>query len=304
MSPLEQRYRRLLRALPEPARSRWADEMTDTYLTATCADDPEFADFGSPALVDRLDVWRLALRLRLGAPGAAPRAVVTGAAVRWVALLGALGATAPAAIGQLGRLTSPDLPWVVTWQTPLVVTAAVLSVALFGCLVHGSWVARPVAGVLLAVHLVLGVSVAGPVPVSTWVVLLLAAVPPVAALVSEPAPAARPARWWAGAVTVLVLTGGLPWLSLVLPVWITGEAVWAAVLAAVGLRALVAGEVVVRRAVAVLGLLAVVPLALSATAGGGPTGYVATQAGAAAVLAVVAGACAVTATRDRHRLPA
>lgn len=35
MSPLEQRDRRLLTWLPEPARSRWADDMTETYLRSS-----------------------------------------------------------------------------------------------------------------------------------------------------------------------------------------------------------------------------------------------------------------------------
>ena len=49
---LEVRYRRLLRLLPEPARSRWAEDMVATYLAASTAEDPEYAEFGSPTLAD------------------------------------------------------------------------------------------------------------------------------------------------------------------------------------------------------------------------------------------------------------
>src|SRR3954447_1169729 len=109
MSPLEQRYRRLLQWLPEPARSRWADDMTETYLSVTTAGDPEYAEFGSPTVADRLDVARLALALRLGAPGASVRAVAAGRTVRLVAVActGALGSMVPARLAATGSATSP-----------------------------------------------------------------------------------------------------------------------------------------------------------------------------------------------------
>jgi hypothetical protein len=99
MSPLEQRYRALLAWLPEPARSRWADDMTETFLAVATADDPEYAEFGSPSLRDRVDVARLVLRLRLGARGASVRAVATGRAVRLVALAGTVALASSALVG-------------------------------------------------------------------------------------------------------------------------------------------------------------------------------------------------------------
>jgi len=301
---LEQRYRRLLRALPEPARSRWADEMTDTYLEATCADDPEFAEFGSPDLADRIDVWQLALRLRLGGPGASARAVLTGATVRWVALLGVLASAAPAAFAQVARAVWSDLPGPTGWQTPVVTTTAVLGVALFGCLVHGSVVARPLAGGLLLLDL-FAVVVSWSAPAGTVALLLLGAtaVPLLAALAVEPERSARPWRWWAGAAGAVVLVGGLPWLALVVPVWLTTDTAAAVGLALVGVVAVARSAAPAAGAVAALAVVALPPLVLT-TLVGGPAEYLVAQVGAVAVLALVAVVCGATAVRAARRLPA
>lgn len=301
MSPLEERYRRLLRVLPEPARSRWADEMTGTYLESTCADDPEYAEFGSPSPADRLDVWRLALRLRLGGPGTSAQAELTGAVVARVALLG-VGCTAvPAALGLLSRLLRPDLPWTTGWTTVLGTAATVGSVALFGCLVHGARVARPLAAGLLVLQAVASAG-SGATPFAVAVVGLAAAVPLVAALVRAPQRVARPELWWSAAVAAAGSTAGLPVLALVLglPVWPTWEAVGASLLAVVGLAAAVRGATALAGAVAVLAAVALPPLVLSAVAGG-PAAYTASQAGAGALLAGSGLACAVVAVRAVRR---
>lgn len=301
---LEERYRRLLRALPEPARSRWSDEMTETYLEATCADDPEFAEYGSPELSDRLDVWQLALRLRLGGPGASARAVLTGATVRWVALLGVLATAAPAAFAQVARLVWADEPGPTGWQLTSGTVVAVLMVALFGCLVRGSAVTRPLAAGVLLVHLfTLVVGWSAPALVSTLLVVVQLAVPLVAAAVVDPAPARRPGRWWVGAAGAVLLVGGLPWVSLVLPVWILTGSAAAVGLVGVGVIALVRDLPPVAGAVAVLGAVSVPPLVSSALVGG-PAGYVAAQTGVVATLALVALVCGVTAVRAARRLPA
>ncbi len=290
MSPLEERYRRLLRALPEPARSRWADEMTDTYLDATCADDPEYAEYGSPSPADRLDVWRLALRLRLGAPGASARAVLTGAVVRRVALLGALLAAAPAVLGLVGRALTPDLPWVGGWPALLATGASVCSVALLGCLVHGSRATRPLAAVLLVAQLVASARAVDAVPWSAaavGAVALAAAVPLVAALLVAPAPEARPGRWWAGAAGALALVTGLPWATSALPVWWSTPAVGAAALAVVGIGACLRGAAALAGGSAVLAVASLPAVLLPAFAGG-PGPYVAGQATAGALLVLCA----------------
>jgi hypothetical protein len=114
-SVLEQRYRRLLRWLPEPARSRWADDMLATYLEAATGDDPEFADFGSPSVADRWDVARLAVRLRLGAPGASVRSVVAGRTLWLVALVGCAALATTSAVALLGQAwVAGWLPWLAT----------------------------------------------------------------------------------------------------------------------------------------------------------------------------------------------
>lgn len=301
---LEERYRRLLRVLPEPARSRWADEMTETYLEATCADDPEFAEYGSPDLSDRLDVWQLALRLRLGGPGASARAVLTGATVRWVALLGVLGTAAPAAYAQVAQLAWGDQLRPDRWQLTATTVVTVLVVALFGCLVHGSDAARPLAAGVLLLHLfTLVVWLDGPTAVSTLLVLVQLVVPLVAALAPGPHPAARPGRWWAGAAGLVLLVGGLPWLSLLLPVWVATGSATAVALVGTGVAALVRGLPHVAGAVAVLGAVSVPPLVTSALVGG-PSGYAITQGGVAAALAAVAVVCGASAVRAARRLPA
>ncbi|KGH46757.1 hypothetical protein IN07_10400 [Modestobacter caceresii] len=165
MSPLEQRYRRLLTWLPEPARSRWADDMTETYLQVETADDPEYAEFGSPSLTDRLDVARLALRLRLGAPGASVRAVATGRTVRLVAVAGTvalaslalLGLLSTAALhGVLPLVDAPDVGGTPGWGPgdAVSVVVRVLTVVLAVCAIRGLAATRPLAVVVLIGQLV------------------------------------------------------------------------------------------------------------------------------------------------------
>ncbi|WP_236829306.1 hypothetical protein [Blastococcus sp. KM273128] len=194
MSPLEERYRRLLRLLPEPARSRWADDMVETYLAAATTDDPEYAEFGSPTPADRLDVLRLAVRLRLGAPGASLRAVAAGRTVRLVALTGGVALATQGAIGLattawvhglVPGVPAPPLPGPLVAAPGAVLAHAVdvLLVALAVCLVRGAATARPLAaaaliGLVLATTSRLGGPSAVPAVLSlvTCAVTLLAAV--------------------------------------------------------------------------------------------------------------------------------
>ncbi|WP_164699749.1 hypothetical protein [Modestobacter sp. KNN46-3] len=202
MSPLEQRYRRLLTWLPEPARSRWADDMTETYLQVETADDPEYAEFGSPSLTDRLDVARLALRLRLGAPGASVRAVATGRTVRLVAVagtvalasLGLLGLFSTAWLhGRLPFIDAPDLGGRLLWGPSYAVHTVVsaLTVALAVCAARGLAATRPLAVVVLIGQLVPAV-VAVIRPVELLVQLTIAVPLVAAALMPTGAPLHRP----------------------------------------------------------------------------------------------------------------
>ena len=264
MSPLEQRYRRLLTWLPEPARSRWADDMTATWLEATTADDPEYAEFGSPSATDRLDVARLALRLRLGAPGASVRAVATGRTVRLVALAGTAALASMALVGlvstawlhgALPGLDAPDVGGVVTWGpgAALSTVVGVLTVALAVCTLRGLPATRPLALVVLAGQAAEAVPLLGgpgsPLP------LLTLAVPVVAAAL---APAGPPLRrpWWP-VVPALVALGpwavGLPAVAL-----LPGDpAGWAVALSdpyvQFGIGTAVAGAVLLARRPAVRG---------------------------------------------------
>ena len=211
MSPLEQRYRRLLTWLPEPARSRWADDMTETWLEATTADDPEFAEFGSPSPTDRLDVARLALRLRLGAPGASVRAVATGRTVRLVALAGTAATASLALIGLVSTAwlhgALPAVARMPGWgaREALSTLVSALTVALWVCTVRGLPATRPLAlAVLTGQAVEAALLLGGPGSLLTQLTL---AVPVVAAaLVPAGPPVRRP--WWP---VVLALVALGPW---------------------------------------------------------------------------------------------
>jgi hypothetical protein len=215
MTPLEQRYRDLLRWLPEPARSRWADDMTETYLSVTTDDDPEYAEFGSPSLVDRLDVARLALALRLGAPGASVRAVAAGRTTRLVAAAGtaALAGTSLLALvstawarDRLPFLPVPDLGGPLPWgpREALLTVLEVLTVALAVCVARGAAATRLLALVVLAGQLAWTASL--PAPPLQLLPALTEAVPLVAAALLPPGvPLRRP--WWLLAAAAAPLVG-------------------------------------------------------------------------------------------------
>ncbi len=307
MSPLEERYRRLLRVLPEPARTRWADDMTDTFLAGTADPDPEYAEFGSPSVTDRLDVWWLAVRLRLGGPGSTLRAAAAGTTVRLVALLGAVGLAATSALALVASTAfraTTDLPYAHTWRTPVSSTAAVLLVVLLGCLLRGSWATHPVAVLVMVLAVV---QAAGPFFATSLPWLLTVVVPALAAVLAEPDLQPRPGRWWAAAGGVAVLAAGLPWLTAVaagLPLWLDQGGVWALVLTGVFVAAVRVGSGPLQLAVAVLAASWLPIVTVAGIAGGGPIGYGATQLGAAALLAAVTVVGGVRGVAAVRRLPA
>lgn len=129
---LEQRYRRLLRILPAGYRDAWQEEMVTTFLASMRTDDPEqaeyLADFGRPSWGEMASVVALAIRLRLpgwrlklGGPGAPPRSVLCGDAIRLVALSAllviAVGAptTLTTLLWLIGR--SSWVPWLLPGST-------------------------------------------------------------------------------------------------------------------------------------------------------------------------------------------
>lgn len=101
-SLLEDRYRRVLRLLPTPYRLAWEEDMVATFLQAAYAadpDDPEGVELGRPDAAEMSSVAALAVRLRLGGPGAAPRYQLWGDAVRRLALVGLLANAVLAIVG-------------------------------------------------------------------------------------------------------------------------------------------------------------------------------------------------------------
>jgi hypothetical protein len=215
MSPLERRYRDLLRWLPEPARAQWADDMTETYLSVATDGDPEYAEFGSPSLTDRLDVARLALALRLGAPGASIRGVAAGRTVRLVAAAGTVAFASMSLLGlvstawlhdRLPLVDAPDVGGQMGWgpHEALLAVLEALTIVLAVCVLRGAAITR-----LLALTVLVGqLASAGTLPPTAAQLLpVLAQVTPLvaAALLPPGAPLGRP--WWLVTVAVSPLLG-------------------------------------------------------------------------------------------------
>jgi hypothetical protein len=326
---LEVRYRRLLRLLPEPARSRWAEDMVATYLAESAADDPEYAEFGSPTLADRVDVWRLALRLRLGAPGATVRAVVAGQTVRLVALAGSAALAAQALLGLvvaawwyglLPGVPAPALDAPLAFGPGEVLARAldVLVVVLAVCLFRGAPVARPLAaGILLGQVGVTLAQVAGPSSTSAVLWLATMAVPLLAAALVPAQPVPRGLRWLVGLPvlgTALVPGTAVAWWAatgqpdqpsawLVALTQPTGP--WAVAVVAAGVVVLTrrSATPVARLGVAVLGL-AVLPALANQLTFGGPAGFPAVVATELVLTGATVVATGLAGGRAVHALPA
>jgi hypothetical protein len=97
MTPLERRYRLVLRLLPASYRAAWEDEMVAAFLQSMATTNPEdsdyLAEYGSPSGSEVASVVALAVRLRLpavrlllGVPGAPPRYAASSEGVRRAAL--------------------------------------------------------------------------------------------------------------------------------------------------------------------------------------------------------------------------
>ncbi|MEU0483111.1 hypothetical protein ABZ260_28475 [Streptosporangium sp. NPDC006013] len=88
MSLLEERYRYWLRLLPASYRAEREEEMVAVFLEGS--PDVSDADGPRPRWSEIASVAALAVRVRLGGAGAAPRSLSWGETVRLVALLGLL----------------------------------------------------------------------------------------------------------------------------------------------------------------------------------------------------------------------
>jgi hypothetical protein len=194
VTPIEERYRSLLRILPAAYRADWEEEMVATFLAGMASDDPEdaeyVAEFGRPGLSEVASVVGLAVRLRLPALGYArtDRDRLMGDAVRIVALVGLLvnaatGAVAVGAhlwlIGKLPGFTQPDvwvgpLPGVVPMTRVLLVATALPA---FAALIFGHrHAARLLASISLGTVMLTAVGdlIAGYPPMAgRWLAILL-----------------------------------------------------------------------------------------------------------------------------------
>jgi hypothetical protein len=138
-SPLEERYRRLLKVLPAGYRATWQEEMVTTFLESMHTDDAEEADYlanyGRPSWPEVASVVSLAVSLRLGivrhrlgGTGAPPRNALWGNAFRLVALIGLLShATFAITSLAITLWLAGKLPWLPlpTLEYPVIVPADV-----------------------------------------------------------------------------------------------------------------------------------------------------------------------------------
>lgn len=108
MTRLEERYRRVLRLLPAWYREVWEEDMVATYLASVDTSDPDdadyAADYGRPSWSEVASVVALAVQLRVGSAGAAPRSTLWGHAIRLAALSAMLWHAASSAVGLLTGL--------------------------------------------------------------------------------------------------------------------------------------------------------------------------------------------------------
>ncbi len=122
MTPLEERYRRVLRLLPAQYREIWEEDMVSTFLASVATDDLEeaefIADYGRPGWPEVASIVALAIRLRVGA-GAPPRYAAWGEAIRRSVLAGLLVNAAASTVGLGVSLWVAGLIPLVPAPTPL-----------------------------------------------------------------------------------------------------------------------------------------------------------------------------------------
>jgi hypothetical protein len=166
-SPLEQRYRRVLRLLPAGYRQAWEEDMVASFLQSA-----EDTRSDRPTLGERLSVVWLATRLRLNGSHAAPGWAVWYHVVYGIGLLvllyQAVAATATAG-STVGFLATSEFG-VGRWYAPSLLSRFVglLWVAAFACLVlRRVAAARTLAtlAALAAIGVTIGIVVEyGPLP--------------------------------------------------------------------------------------------------------------------------------------------
>lgn len=170
-SLLEDRYRRALRLLPASYRQRWEEEMVATFLDGAYAahpDDPEGVELGKPDREELASIVALAVRLRLGGVGTAPRPFAWGEAVRLIALVGLLAQAVTATVSVVIMVWTshqqPELPPGVEFPAPSPALqwwnlTVLLWVPAYLALLHRDrWAARVLGVVALLPALITGFS--------------------------------------------------------------------------------------------------------------------------------------------------
>src|SRR5262245_51027711 len=149
-SPLEERYRRLLRVLPRWYRAHREDEMVTTFMAGRR--DPDDRDLGWPGWPETRAVLALALSTRVAARHGSPRAMALGRILRLTALLGLVGLVPNAIAGVTGLVEDPapqaDRQFVLHSGT--VVTAVLAGACLIALVTGYRRLARGSAAVAIA----------------------------------------------------------------------------------------------------------------------------------------------------------
>ncbi len=252
MTPLERRYRRLLRLLPPDYRERREEEMVETFLLSTRTGDPvddEVVDeVGHPGWQERWSVLVLALRSRLGGGGATngPRRAALGAAVRWWVTSGllvhavlSLYALAGMVVREVGGSALGAGSWQLSDRQWLLFALECLWIPAFGALLWGRVrVARAFAVLALCVGVLRALSdlAVGGLPeawstfLTGWVVVAvdvalvlgLAAFPP-----GEPPPDRRSWSWAAtGLAAVVAVVVGVSVALNPVPILVDQFSIW------------------------------------------------------------------------------
>lgn len=237
MNPVERRYRAVLRLLPPSYRERWEDDMVDAFLTSIEPDDPEDAEFvaeyGRPSWSEVGSVLALAVRLRIGTPGAPPRYAAWSHAIRFATLALVLVHAVSAVIGLVlllpvtgriaGLVPNPGGYLVADrWNLVLTLTAFLWAPAYVALLAGRVRLVGVLAGAAVGgeVTAALADLVRGyPMTAQRGVGLLVGALILVALAAFGPHAPAIPARPWLVALPVAVAVQAvLLWL-----IWPTGE---------------------------------------------------------------------------------
>lgn len=232
MTPLERRYRRVLRLLPADYRAVWEEDMVDTFLLSRQpeqpedVDDPDFEEeFGRPDRTEVASVVRLAMRLRLGGIGAPTRSFARGEVVRRVALAGLLVHAVAAVVGVATLSVSRNYEvsaLSAVWSLIALVWVGSYLALLAGYRKAAAWSA--IVALVLSVLSAASDVLAGGMSAETATVRVLTAALPVLALAAfhGDAPPVRARPWLValpvGAVTVTAagyaaVAGGVPVLD-------------------------------------------------------------------------------------------